>query len=1406
MKKNIAVEYYFFVILVLLSASSVGYSATMTDYCHTPPFIGTGGEPNILILNDASGSMTYEAYSYGDTDNDHDGILDHYNASTGYEGYFNPAKSYAPDVNGIYEEKVPSGTPCTTTCSAHSCVKNKNSCANGSDYGGGTGSWGCSAHNKTYGCCTAISTSGDCDLESGNYLNYFNMHRIDLLRWALTGGRPATCEGSFSSDRCDPELWSQTGNSASGKIGTVCNNSLDYDGAGTQPLGGCILKADNGTQVKVPWKRVTGSGLIYQFMGLNVKPRLGMMSFNGSSSPYINSDKVFLGDFLASNNNDATFPYLNLITAVNSQDASGNTPTGPAMWDALNYYSMNSPLYGGFTAQSGSGDRWRNPLYVCDGGGGNNCTLNTCARNYVLLMSDGEWNTPSSSIGSSPTCTSATKSSDPVVPAYCMHKGFTNKMSPSDATDDVASKVSAVYTVGLFMNSVGLQAMKNVAMYGSFESSAHTWPDSLTGFPTNGNGSLGAALPASSSDWDSNGDGVPDTFYSSDDAIGIKQNILNAVLDILSHATSGTAASVLASGEGSGANLVQATYYPRRRFFDTSISWIGGLQNLWYYIDPRFANSSIREDDGDKILYLNTDASHQDYMARFYFDTSEQKAKARLYSTVTSGVTTTVTEIAASPIEFEELGNLWEAGMLLWNRPATDRTIYTPLDTSQPLTASANKFSAGTPAPDNTAALRPLLNTDNASATAAINNQLAGNIINYVRGTDILSDYTYTIGVSTITESYRPRTVKIDLNGDNDASDTSVLVSGVTMDETVAKVWKLGDIIDSTPRISSWVPLNFYNRDYGDTTYSSYLSSATYTNRGMVYVGANDGMLHAFKLGTLTLKWSGQDTALEKAKLTGADLGKEMWAFIPRNVLPYLKYLKETDYCHIQAVDLTPYVFDSSINMPSGCTDDYWKCAKTVDSWRTIIIGGMRLGGACKAKDDNCSTNTPNGVCAPVVVGGQSVGYSSYFALDVTDQNNPQLLWEFSNPGLGFTTAGPAIIRISSRTAGATNSTADGGQTNGKWFVVLGSGPTGPIDTASQKFLGRSDQNLKLFILDLKTGSLLRTIDTGIQNAFAGSMLNTTFDNDKPDIKPTQYQDDALYIPYVKKCTATTAYCANNTWTDGGVLRLLTNKKSDGPDVTTAGTTALNPDNWRYSTVIDGIGPVTSSVQRLQNVNTGKLWLYFGTGRYFYRSGAVTDDANGQRHLFGIVEPCFDNNSYKDVCLDSVTFNDLTRTVSELGAVNLSTAAGSSDPDGWYIALDGSGNHTFDEDNNGTTANDVARSYNAERVITDPLSSTTGLVYFTTYMPYNDLCAIGGKSFIWAVKYDTGGADPSLLQGTALIQVSTGSIEQLNLATAFTDKQGRRSGAMEGVPPTSQGLSIMSSPSPLKKVLHIRER
>jgi Tfp pilus tip-associated adhesin PilY1 len=843
-------------------------------------------------------------------------------------------------------------------------------------------------------------------------------------------------------------------------------------------------------------------------------------------------------------------------------------------------------------------------------------------------------------------------------------------------------------------------------------------------------------------------------YYEVNDPTTLKANLTQAFQDIIKRAAAGTAASVLASGEGSGANLIQAVFYPMKQFGNDEISWIGRLTNFWYYVDPYFANSTMRADDGDRILNLKTDATHHDYITSLYFDSATETTMAtRWQDTNGDGI------VDGSPltpdIAFEDLGNLWEAGSLLWSRTPTSRNIITSIASGATMT-----FSTA-----NRTALSPFLQAGSDSEAEAI--------IRWTRGED-------TPFLPAITPAYIPNP---------DYRHRSVTIGGVG-----PYPWKLGDVINSTPKISTWLPISAYHKIYSDSTYgvpgqdpileapadsTHFVTSATYKGRGMVFSGANDGMLHAFRLGTLRLNWSGQQNT-EKARITSTvcslnnnvgcmtdsdcaavsagscnatiTLGEEAWAFIPKNVLPYLRYMADANYggCHLYSVDLTPYIFDASIGDPT--TGDISGSLRTVSSWRTILIGGMRYGGACR----NLGTACTDCVQTPVA----NLGYSSYFALDITDQNNPVLLWEYNNPQLGFTTAGPAIVRISSRDP-VTHNPVSGN--SGKWFVVLPSGPTGPIDAAYKQFMGRSDQNLRLFVLNLKDGSLAATINTGIPNAFAGSMYNATLDTD------LNYQDNVVYVPYVEEA-------ADGTWTDGGVGRLTTKEDPD-------------PTHWVWSTVMDHIGPVTSAVTKLQNNSTNTLWIYFGTGRYYFEEGGTTDDGAGQRQIFGLKEPCFSTAGFDPNCTTSRTFNTLTDVTSISNVPTDPDAAGFK---GWYINLDGDG-----------VPNSSLR---AERVITDPLASTNGVVYFTTYKPYSDQCALGGQSFLWALKYNSGGSAGTLLVGKALIQVSTGAIEQLDLSNAFTAAGGRKSAGMEGVPPTAQGLSILTTPAPVKRVLHIRER
>ena len=117
----------------------------------------------------------------------------------------------------------------------------------------------------------------------------------------------------------------------------------------------------------------------------------------------------------------------------------------------------------------------------------------------------------------------------------------------------------------------------------------------------------------------------------------------------------------------------------------------------------------------------------------------------------------------------------------------------------------------------------------------------------------------------------------------------------------------LGDIVNSDPAFSGNADFGF--RQLGNDTQSS--SYATYlSNRDVyptVYVGANDGMLHAFN----------------------ADTGEERFAYVPASIYDHLADLPQTGYQHRYYVDGSPKVFDAYVD----------------SQWRTILIGTTGAGG-----------------------------------------------------------------------------------------------------------------------------------------------------------------------------------------------------------------------------------------------------------------------------------------------------------------------------------------------------------------------------------------------------------------------------------------------------------------------------
>jgi type IV pilus assembly protein PilY1 len=204
-------------------------------------------------------------------------------------------------------------------------------------------------------------------------------------------------------------------------------------------------------------------------------------------------------------------------------------------------------------------------------------------------------------------------------------------------------------------------------------------------------------------------------------------------------------------------------------------------------------------------------------------------------------------------------------------------------------------------------------------------------------------------------------------------------------------------------------------------------------------------------------------------------------------------------------------------------------------------------------------------------------------------------------------------------------------------------------------------------------------------------------------------------------------------------------------------------------------------VVNLLDRKNNKLWLYFAEGRYFYKQ----DDLSTQRKLFGIEEPCFDatNNSISTTCTSAQTLAALKDQTT-----SLSTSLAATEK-GWYVKM-----------------NAATGTLSAERVISNPTPDPSGAIYFLSFAPTSDVCSFGGTTYLWAMDYKTGGQVTYLMQGKALIQVSTGEIKELKLSDAFTENDKRKSLGFKGIPPTGQGIMIITNPSPMKKFMHVQEQ
>lgn len=197
-----------------------------------------------------------------------------------------------------------------------------------------------------------------------------------------------------------------------------------------------------------------------------------------------------------------------------------------------------------------------------------------------------------------------------------------------------------------------------------------------------------------------------------------------------------------------------------------------------------------------------------------------------------------------------------------------------------------------------------------------------------------------------------------DLNSDGLGAQRLAYLRGSASNEgtgatdfRVRNVSKLGDIVNSSPAFVGPPRLNI-----ADSSYVAFKS--TYASRpNMIYVGSNDGMLHAID----------------------AETGEERFAYVPAAVYPRLTGLTAQGFSHKYLVDGSPVTAD----------------IKFGSNWHTLLVSGLAAGGKSLFALD---------ITNPATVS------------EATPTSTA--LWEFSHANLGLTYAQPTIIRLNDGSPG----------------------------------------------------------------------------------------------------------------------------------------------------------------------------------------------------------------------------------------------------------------------------------------------------------------------------------------------------------------------------------------------------
>lgn len=481
---------------------------------------------------------------------------------------------------------------------------------------------------------------------------------------------------------------------------------------------------------------------------------------------------------------------------------------------------------------------------------------------------------------------------------------------------------------------------------------------------------------------------------------------------------------------------------------------------------------------------------------------------------------------------------------------------------------------------------------------------------------------------------------------------------------------KLGDIVNSDPALVGIPRFNYSFAGYGD------FRTANRTRTPVIYVGANDGMLHGFNANT----------------------GDEVLAYVPSKAYgtttsPILSRLTQTPYTHQFVVDGSPQHGDVQLG--------------TGNTWASVLVGTMRSGG--------------KGVFA-LNVTNPSNFTTSNVSYNATTAPNGVVMWEFTDaddPSLGLTYSQPSIVKMPNGKWAAIfgngyNSTATGADANkAALFIVYMDGPTGTGGTWV-----RNTDYFKLVVNSGATAAVSGVIAAAVPNGLA-SPTPIDINGDRivdfiyaGDLNGNLWRfdvDSATPANWAVAYSNAPVYTARDA-ASGGNRQPITGRVEVGSN--------LNSADMDDVTIYFGTGKYLESLDNTQGGQPNQT--FYGIHDVIYSDDAATTKST---------TPQASNRGdllKQDILRQVGTGSGVTAQTFRVTSNNTYTTAAEK---GWYMDL-------FNKDNVPTAAGGPGINL-GERSVSAPVLSA-GRVLFSTQIPAASACSGGGTGFLMTLDAKTG--------------------------------------------------------------------